>query len=404
MKKKFILSLSLCAALMSSSVMADVVSDPASLSDVSTMLTASDFRTAVRHAIRKELKRLEATEGKLDIDLMMSPLTDEVIDRLYTQKVGKYWSAKYAKQYVAQLGSPAGKLTAKLYGYAAMGNSSAELQRLSMKDKLAIAEVQRGLPFKSLENATMQGGQDFVRAAAEYVSEQNLHRAQESNKFFLQYLEAVNAFAEGKVTERPVIQPPVRSGIIKSDSENQLLYQFILKRDQYAREFDAKLNNGKLIEEMLSTPNMADPVILERNLIALAEIEELRTERIVQFDKLLESYFEVNGGQQMSAAERRRRIKLADSDVSQIMASMIESSEVELSFFASIRRLLLVCQAAGGKLKFENQRLIFNNDKDLREFEARRLEYLKAREELNMLTERDRKRRDHLIQDLRTHS
>lgn len=243
-----------------------------------------------------------------------------------------------------------------------------------------------------------------MSAVADFISEQNLRRAQESNKFFLQYLEAVNAFAEGKRTERPVIQPPVRSGVIKSDSENYLLYQFILKRDQFAGEFDAKLDNGKLIEEMLTTPNMADPVALERNLIALAEIEELRTAGIVQFDKLLESYVAINGNQQMTAAERRRRIRLSDSDVSQVIATMIESSEVELSFFASIRRLLLVCQAAGGKLKFENQRLIFSDDKDLREFEARRLEYLKAREELNLLTARDRKRRDHLIHDLRTHS
>jgi hypothetical protein len=64
----------------------------------------NEYRQFFRAQVQKDLQQAEATEGKLDISLLMSPLTDEVLDRIATETIGKYWSAKYSKKYVGAAG------------------------------------------------------------------------------------------------------------------------------------------------------------------------------------------------------------------------------------------------------------------------------------------------------------
>jgi hypothetical protein len=52
-------------------------------------------------------------------------------------------------------------------------------------------------------------------------------------------------------------------------------------------------------------------------------------------------------------------------------------------------------------LKLENGQLTFSQQKDLAEFDARRAEFLKALEVINALNDRERKRREQAIQNLR---
>lgn len=401
MKKKLILAVTLCTALLGNPVMADVVSDPAPQSDIQAMLNANEYRQFFRAQVQKDLQQAEATEGKLDISLLMSPLTDEVLDRIATETIGKYWSAKYSKKYVEQLATPAGRLTAKFDQYAMKGTAQTEFLKLALKDRAAINEVQRSLPYKSLENAFRQGTPEFGKQVSAYLREKDNQRIRDGYKFFLQYLEAINAHADGKLAEAPEIQPPLSTGRQRIDTENQLLYQFILKRDQSDRVLSAKLNNGKLIDEILSQAALVDPVMLEKNLITIAEIEEMRAASATNYDKLLETYFAIDGGQTMTAAERRQRIKLTDTAASRMVTTSLEFAEAESAYYASVRRILLACQAAQGKLKLENGQLTFSQQKDLAEFDARRTEFLKALEVINALNDRERKRREQAIQNLR---
>ncbi|MBR7783831.1 hypothetical protein [Undibacterium luofuense] len=404
MKKKFILSLSLCAALMSSPVMADVVSDPAPQSEIRVALDALDYRNFLRKQLRKDLQQREAIDGKMDIDFIVAPLTNEILDKLATDTIGKYWSAKYAKKYTEQLGTPSGKLSAKFDQYSMYGNAQAEFDKLGQKEKLALLEVRRGLPYKSMENAMRQGLPEMGNAVAGFLREKQKQRMQEARKFFLEYLENLNAFEDGKLAEVPRIQPPSRTGHIKTDSENQLIYQFILKRDENDRAFSAKLNAGKVIDDMLKQSAVTEPVTLEKNLITIAEIEEMRVATAAQYDKLLESFFSIDGEQVMTAAERRNRIKVTDSAASRMVTTALEYSEAEAAYYAAIRRILLTCQAAKGKLTLENDNLVFSDEKDLKQFREHRTELLNAREVIKALDERERKRREQAIQNIRSGS
>ena len=98
MKKKLILALTLCTALLGNPVMADVVSDPAPQSDIQAMLNANEYLQFVGAKLQKDYHQAEATEGKLDISLLMSPLPDVVLDRIARETIGKYWSAKYPEK------------------------------------------------------------------------------------------------------------------------------------------------------------------------------------------------------------------------------------------------------------------------------------------------------------------
>ena len=182
------------------------------------------------------------------------------------------------------------------------------------------------------------------------------------------------------------------------------MYQFILKRDENDRAFSARLNSGKVIDDMLMQSALTEAVTLEKNLITIAEIEEMRAANAAQYDKLLESFFSIDGEQVMTAAERRNRIKVSDSAASRMVTTALEFSEAEAAYYAAIRRILLTCQAAKGKVKLENGNLVFSDEKALKEFRERRMEFVSTGETLKALDERERKRREQAIQNIRSAS
>jgi hypothetical protein len=51
------------------------------------MLNANEYRQFFRAQVQKDLQQAEATEGKLDISLLMSPLTDEVLTGLLPKRL-----------------------------------------------------------------------------------------------------------------------------------------------------------------------------------------------------------------------------------------------------------------------------------------------------------------------------
>jgi hypothetical protein len=106
------------------------------------------------------------------------------------------------------------------------GTAQTEFLKLALKDRAAINDVQRSLPTRVWR---MRSDRVLLNLVNKFqlICEKDNQRIRDGYKFFLQYLEAINAHADGKLAEAPVIQPP-RVLVARTDTENQLLHQFIL--------------------------------------------------------------------------------------------------------------------------------------------------------------------------------
>ncbi len=364
---RFIPVLIVCTLLTTYTYAANV-SNPADVQDVKSLMQIFQIDKSIQNVIRADIEQNNRLHPELyvDIETTMNPLTLNAISDRLAPHLANVIPKEYAKKLLKDLETPAGKNVLyldRMFTEQGKNAAAAAFNKLSAAEKKATNDFRNGNGYRLLLNAILHPQPEIqtdLRAWAASLSQARIQKARQSMAAVLE--KSIQADQEGDTYSSQLLPATIpKTGIRSIDTEMALTLEFYKKMNQIESKFSQEFNRTEF-SKILDPQNLVSRTALEQAQLNLLTAESIIDQRAPLIEKLLKNYFEDLNNIPMPANEKQLMRAQNEREAMISMENSMKLMELTGKSIELRKQLLNLCQENLGKIKFEDQKLIFSDE------------------------------------------
>ncbi|MES2036225.1 MAG: hypothetical protein V4495_00185 [Pseudomonadota bacterium] len=351
------------------------ISNPAKVEDMQQIVHIIGFDQSIQTAIRRDVENTNTAkpEAYLDVEVFMRPFTVDAINLHVSTVMAKYLSNDYAQKLLKELPKPAGRNSTRIAQFEMNQNMDAarrEFKKLSPADQKSVNEFRISPTYLSLLNALTNSLEERKEMLGNWSRDELQGRIHSARKVIAELMErGLKAEKEENTDNLNLSDRIPLTGLRSFDQESRLTLNYLRANLKQNLQFSEELKTLQL-DKLLLPLSLTTRQGLENSNLSILATETMFDNNSKRFDSLRAAYTTALEKIVMPAQKREELAVSNRNSMERILDFRLRRNEHLRTYIELVKQILSLCENRFGKIKFEANSLIFDNDQDMNQYNA----------------------------------